>query len=68
MVPRHAGVLSALGMLFADVTKDFSASITPADAQYIRIKATNYGKLPSWHPGFAEGGDAYIFVDEVTVE
>jgi N-methylhydantoinase A/oxoprolinase/acetone carboxylase beta subunit len=27
MVPRHAGVLSALGMLVADVTRDFSASV-----------------------------------------
>lgn len=27
LVPRYAGVLSALGMLLADVTKDFSASV-----------------------------------------
>jgi N-methylhydantoinase A/oxoprolinase/acetone carboxylase beta subunit len=27
LVPRHAGVLSALGMLMADVTRDFSASV-----------------------------------------
>ena len=27
LIPRHAGVLSALGMLLADVVKDFSASI-----------------------------------------
>lgn len=27
MAPRHAGVLSALGMLMADVTKDYSASV-----------------------------------------
>lgn len=27
IVPRYAGVLSALGMLFADVTKDYSASV-----------------------------------------
>ena len=32
LVPRHAGVLSALGMLVADVTRDYSASILqPAD-------------------------------------
>ena len=31
VVPRHAGVLSALGMLAADVTRDYSASVlTPA--------------------------------------
>jgi len=27
IVPRHAGVLSALGMLMADATKDYSASV-----------------------------------------
>ena len=32
IVPRHAGVLSALGMLLADVTKDYSQSVlTRAD-------------------------------------
>ncbi|HET9370064.1 MAG TPA: hydantoinase/oxoprolinase family protein, partial [Vicinamibacterales bacterium] len=30
MVPRHAGVLSALGMLLADVTRDYSASVLTA--------------------------------------
>ena len=33
IVPRHAGVLSALGMLLADVTRDYARTIlTPADA------------------------------------
>ncbi len=27
IIPRHAGVLSALGMLMADVTKDYTASV-----------------------------------------
>jgi predicted alpha-1,2-mannosidase len=35
-------------------------------ARYIKIKATNFGKLPEWHQGF--GGDAYIFVDEIVVK
>ena len=30
VVPRHAGVLSALGMLMADVTKDYSTSVLKA--------------------------------------
>ncbi len=33
MVPRHAGVLSALGMLVADVTRDYSASVLRPAAQ-----------------------------------
>lgn len=42
MVPEHAGVLSALGMLLADVAKDYSASVmTPLahlDAEILRTK------------------------------
>ncbi len=33
IVPRHAGVLSALGMLVADVTKDYSASVLKSSLQ-----------------------------------
>jgi N-methylhydantoinase A/oxoprolinase/acetone carboxylase beta subunit len=33
IVPRHAGVLSALGMLVADVTKDYSASVLKPSAR-----------------------------------
>jgi hypothetical protein len=47
-------------------TKDFSAEIKKQKARYVKVKATNYGKLPSWHAG--AGGDAWIFVDEVMVE
>src|SRR6185295_18917864 len=32
LVPRHAGVLSALGMLVADVTRDYSATVLRAAA------------------------------------
>ena len=41
IVPRHAGVLSALGMLVADVTRDYSASVLlPADrVPYARLIA-----------------------------
>jgi N-methylhydantoinase A/oxoprolinase/acetone carboxylase beta subunit len=33
IVPRHAGVLSALGMLVADVVRDYSASVLTASHQ-----------------------------------
>ncbi len=33
IVPRYAGVLSALGMLLADVTKDYSATVLCRDDQ-----------------------------------
>lgn len=36
-----------------------------APARYVRVKAIQYGKLPSWHEG--AGGDTHIFVDEISV-
>jgi len=49
--------------------KDFSftASI-PINARYIKIKAYNYGKLPEWHLGYPYNGDAFIFIDEITIK
>jgi hypothetical protein len=44
---------------------DFKATINPVYAKYIKIKAYNYGKLPEWHQG--AGGDAFIFIDEITI-
>jgi N-methylhydantoinase A/oxoprolinase/acetone carboxylase beta subunit len=38
LVPRHAGVLSALGMLMADVRRDYSATV-PASEDAVRLTA-----------------------------
>jgi predicted alpha-1,2-mannosidase len=35
-------------------------------ARYVKVIAKNFGKLPQWHQGF--GGDAFIFIDEVTIK
>lgn len=35
-------------------------------AQYIKVKAYNYGKLPAWHAG--KGDDAFIFIDEIEIK
>lgn len=43
--------------------KSFSKKI---NTRYIKIIATNYGKLPEWHIG--KGGDAFIFVDECEIK
>jgi N-methylhydantoinase A/oxoprolinase/acetone carboxylase beta subunit len=46
VVPRHAGVLSALGMLLADVAKDYSASVLArVDAISIAELAKRFGPL-----------------------
>jgi len=34
--------------------------------RFVKVKAYNYGKLPVWHAG--AGDEAFIFVDEITVE
>ncbi|WP_306351939.1 GH92 family glycosyl hydrolase [Flavobacterium sp. '19STA2R22 D10 B1'] len=45
---------------------DFKAEIKPIKGQYIMVKAYNFGKLPDWHQG--AGGDAFLFIDEITVK
>lgn len=35
-------------------------------ACYVKVIAKNFGKLPEWHQG--AGGDAFIFVDEITIK
>lgn len=37
----------------------------PETARYIKVVATNFGKLPTWHEG--KGGDAFIFIDELEI-
>lgn len=41
-------------------------SAVAINARYIKVKAYNFGKLPQWHQGV--GGDAFIFIDEITVK
>jgi predicted alpha-1,2-mannosidase len=47
------------------VMRDFQGTISPQNARYIRVRAVNFGKIPTWHPG--QGGDAWIFADEIWV-
>ncbi len=49
---------------YQPIVKDFTVK-KRAKARYVRIKATNFGKLPEWHLG--AGGDAYIFIDEIMI-
>ena len=35
-------------------------------ARHVRVRATNYGTIPDWHPG--AGNQAFIFVDEIEVD
>ena len=44
----------------------FTVSGAPQVARYVRIKATNYGKLPAWH--ISAGNQAWLFVDEIEIK
>jgi predicted alpha-1,2-mannosidase len=49
------------------VIKNYGINLAkPQKARYVKVIAKNYGKLPEWHQGF--GGDAFIFIDEITVK
>ena len=46
--------------------RKFVLSNEKVKARYIKVKAYNFGKLPEWHQG--AGGDAFIFIDEITIK
>lgn len=48
------------------VLKEFTASVQ-TKAKYLKLVAKNFGKLPEWHQGHPYDGDAFIFIDEITV-
>ncbi|KAF2515109.1 alpha-mannosidase [Flavobacterium salilacus subsp. salilacus] len=51
---------------YAVQVTDFGTNPENVSARYIKVKAYNYGTLPEWHQG--HGGEAFIFIDEITVE
>ncbi len=66
-------------VFFGSVKNDVDANVTqntikefifksqiPQKAQYIKVVAKNFGKLPPWHQGSGEG--AFIFIDEISVK
>jgi hypothetical protein len=50
------------------VIKPFELKMKPQKARYVKVVATNFGKLPEWHQGHPFDGEAFIFVDEITVD
>ena len=50
----------------AVILSPFTAELQNTTARYIKVIAYNYGKLPDWHQGY--GGDAFVFIDEITVK
>jgi len=46
--------------------EDILVHIQESKARFVKVKATNYGKILNGKPG--EGTDAWLFVDEISVE
>jgi predicted alpha-1,2-mannosidase len=46
--------------------KNVKATFASTKARFVRIKALQYGKLPSWHE--SPGGDTHLFVDEIEIK
>jgi hypothetical protein len=44
----------------------YSFALKDVEARYVKVRAKNIGKLPDWHG--SAGNDAYMFVDEISVE
>jgi predicted alpha-1,2-mannosidase len=48
------------------VCKDFSLSIQPTRARFVRVRAKNRKVCPHWHNG--AGNKAWIFADEIVID
>jgi predicted alpha-1,2-mannosidase len=46
--------------------KTAEMTFTPVKTRFVRLKAVQYGKLPSWHE--SPGGDTHIFMDEIEIK
>jgi hypothetical protein len=46
-------------------TQTISTYIKPIKARFIKMRASQFGVLPEWHPG--AGGETFIFVDELQI-
>lgn len=46
--------------------KNITATFSPLQTRFVKIKAIQYGKLPQWHE--SPGGDTHLFVDEIEIK
>jgi hypothetical protein len=53
---------------YETVIKPFEFKFNLQKARYVKVIATNFGKLPEWHQGFPSNGDAFIFIDEIEIK
>jgi hypothetical protein len=53
---------------YETVIKQFPIQFKKQKVRYVKVVATNFGKLPSWHQGYPDSGDAFIFIDEIEIK
>jgi len=53
---------------YTSIIKGFESRKSNVKARYVKVKAPNFGKLPEWHQGFPFNGEAFIFIDEITIK
>jgi predicted alpha-1,2-mannosidase len=53
---------------YESVIIPFEIQFKSQKARYVKIIATNFGKLPEWHQGFPSDGEAFIFIDEIEIK
>jgi len=53
---------------YTSIIKGFESHKSNVKARYVKVKATNFGKLHEWHQGFPFNGEAFIFIDEITIK
>lgn len=52
--------------VMTNTIEEMGGNIQPTKARFLKVKAQNYGALPSWHAG--SGGEAFIFIDEIDIK
>lgn len=52
--------------VMTNTIEELGGNIEPVKARFLKVKAKNYGTLPSWHAG--SGGEAFIFIDEIDIK
>ena len=66
---KVAGIDNKINPKVMDVKiQNLKATLDGISARYVKIVAHNFGKLPEWHQGYPFQGDAFIFIDEITVK
>ncbi|WP_240642352.1 GH92 family glycosyl hydrolase [Nonlabens xiamenensis] len=67
-VKQITRTLPETGQLEISDIYDLSIDVHADNIRYVTMHAQNYGKLPDWHLGHPYDGDAWIFVDEISIE